>query len=241
MTQSSNIITAQISPKVRASFSGCALSDRKLFPNSSCILPISIMGRKEHEGKRFESTMTLINKSFQNCTLLIVDSLYRHTLKIDFPNNTAENLLEQAKDAGQAWLNRNSNALKILTIPHQILYWNHFLNNVEFSKHYITVSDLYEKDDDFRSSIRLSIEQYLSRYLKRTGVINSFDKEQGLSSCVDYLKEECAGMCLWVDGQYDFEVYPTGRSPALAMAYKMLIQPSYPNLLKPVSLRFKKK
>ena len=226
--------------EVKASFAGCSIDDRKLFSDSRCILPISIMGRKEHEGKRFYATLKLVNRTFKSCTLMVVDSLYRHTLKINHPEFEEAVLWEEAEEAGRSWLTRNQEACRLLTIPHQIIHWQECLSHADFSRQYKIVLDLYETDILFREAINRSVEQYLDRYLNRKEKGVDFNYSQAFGYCLDYLKEECAGMCLWVDGQYDFEVYPTGRSPALAMSYERLIQPSYPTLLKPVSLRFKK-
>lgn len=198
------------------------------------------MGRREHEGKRFYATLQLMNASFKSCTLLIVDSLYRHTLKINHPQVEDNVLWKEAITAGISWLKRNQGACQLLTIPHQIIHWEECLNHADFSKQYRIISNLYETDILFREAIDQNAKQYLDRYLHRGEKAVEFNYQQANACCVDYLKEECAGMCLWVDGQYDFEVYPTGRSPALAMTYERLIQPSYPTLLKPVSLRFKK-
>lgn len=222
---------------VKASFAGCPISDRKLFSQSKCILPISIMGRKEHEGNRFQATMKLINNSFESCALIIVDSLYRHTLKIDHPNESTTVLYNKAKEAGTSWLERNINAYSQLSIPYKIIRWNEYLNNPKFSQQYTIVSDLYNKDMQYKQSIDDSVKEYLKRQLNNKNIVN-FNYEEASECCINYLIEECAAMCLY--GEYEFEVYPTGRTTALAVTYERFIQPFYPNLLRPVAIRFKK-
>jgi hypothetical protein len=223
---------------IKASFSGCPISDRQQFVNSHCILPISIMGRKEHEANRFAATLKLINASFKSCTLLVVDTLYRHTLKIDHPSENMDVLTNKAKEAGDGWLIRNKTAYQNLTIPYYIFRWDKYLNHPGFLEQYKMVSELYLNDAVFKNSILGSSKEYLDRYFNRNESFQNY--EEALACCVEYLKEECAGMCLWVEGGYEFEVYPTGRTQALAMTYQSIIHPNYPNLLRPVGIRFKK-
>jgi hypothetical protein len=246
---------------VKASFAGCPISDRKLFPISRCILPISIMQKKEHEAHRFEATMKLVNSSFKASSLLIVDSLYRYTLKIDYPHETERALTKMATQAGDDWLERNAMALKQLTIPYRIIRWNECLWRDDFSEQYDIINKLYNSDLVYRQAIDSTAEEYLTRQMNNFAntdvellrskqsaeeicrTHSNFNYDHAFSCCVNYLKEECAAMCLYSKPpfkEHEFEVYPTGRATALAITYERLIKPFYPNLLKPVSIRFKK-
>src|ERR1700722_18928644 len=103
---------------VKASFRGCPISDRKLFPHSTCIMPISI-GQRIHEGEKLSAAIKLINSNFKACCLLVDDSIQRYTMKIT--HDTDINYLHQiALKEGSAWLERNLNTLNLLTIPHDI-------------------------------------------------------------------------------------------------------------------------
>lgn len=225
--------------RTKASFAGCPISDRKLFHQSRCILPISIIGHKEHEGERFSATLTLVNSSFKACTLLIVDSLYKYTLQIEHFDKDDVLLHQMAIDAGDSWFTRNASAYQKLTIPHNVIRWDTYRNHPNFKNWMKIVSNLYDSDVEYQSIVNHNAEQYLTRYLNRaTG--KTLDDNQALIACVDYLKEECAGMCLWAEDGYQFEVYPTGRCPAMKITYERLIKPLYPEFLKPVAIRFKK-
>lgn len=234
---------------VKASFAGCPVSDRKLFPISRCILPISIMQKKEHEGARFAATIKLVNASFKACSLLIVDSLYRYTLKIDYPHETENALTKMATKAGDDWLVRNIAAYKQLTIPHRIIRWRECLDRDDFTEQHRIINRLYDGDLTYRQAIDATVEEYLTRQMKtltdtdESRKTHSFNYDHAFNCCVNYLKEECAAMCLYSKPpfkEHEFEVYPTGRATALAITYELLIKPLYPNMLKPVSIRFKK-
>jgi hypothetical protein len=234
--------TEKYTPRIRqikASFAGCSLSDRALFPQSSCILPISIMGHKEHECPRFQATIRRVNASFKSCALLIGDTLQRHNLKIEYPNHNNEKLYDLAEQLGTRWLERNQTAYKTLSIPYQIIRWSKYLQHSGFQEKLNLIECLYDTDVTYRAALDETAEQYLSRYLKLHNT-RMVCVEHVLFAALDYLKEECAAMCLWSEGEYNFELYPTGRCVAMAVTYERLIQPLTPSLLRPVSLRFKK-
>jgi hypothetical protein len=48
-------------------------------------------------------------------------------------------------------------------------------------------------------------------------------------------------MTLWVNNEYHFELYSSGRNTAMEATYDYLIKPKFPHLLRPLSLRFKKR
>ena len=228
----------------KASFAKCPISDRKLFSKSKCILPISIMHRKEHDDKRFAATMKLVESSFEGSALLIIDSLYRHTLKLDYPYETETTLSNMAITAGDEWLSANKDAYHKLSERNvcKIIRWNECLSQTMFSQQNKTINDLYNNDQSFKESINSTAEEYLCRQRKANGKL-SYDYNHAFTCSVNFIKEECAAMCLYSTstlGQYEFEVYPTGRPAALAATYEKLIKPLCPNFLRPVGIRFKK-
>jgi len=228
---------------VKASFANCPLSDRKLFSQSACILPISIMATKEfeeRENRRFKATMQLVSASFKSCVLLVGDTLYRHTLRIDYPDEDELRLYQRAKKLGDLWIARHQGAYQQSTMPFKLKRWDDYLSHPKFSEEYAQVSKLYEVDQEYQKAMHANIEEYLKRYINQLGQMN-FDYQQAFFACVAYLKEECAVMCLWAAEGYRFEVYPSGRCAAMAATYAQLIQPHYPTLLKPVGIRFKKR
>lgn len=220
----------------KASFRDCPISDRKTFHNSKCLMPISI-GQKVHEGDKFLSTIKLINASFKSCVILIDDSVQRHTIKITDCSDE-DTLYNKAIYEGNLWLERNQKIYTQLTIPYYIIRWDKFLRHPEFRNKYAIIDNLYNYNENYKKAIDNNIEIFLSRYLKR--LENDIDYQYAFSCCLDYLKEECTGLCLWIEEECEFEVYPSGRNESMFATYELLIKPSHPNLLKSVALRFKK-
>ena len=222
---------------VKASFRENPPEERKLFPQSTCLMPISV-GQTIHEGAKFEAVIKLINASFKYCTILVDDSVQRHTIGI-LNNATLDELYELAVAEGDAWLERNALAYQQLTIPYDIMRWDDWYNSPNYINSHLRVKNEYDSNALFRQAIHANIDDFLTRFLARVDR-SSVDNERAFNLCRDYLIEECAVMCLWTEKHYDFEVYPSGRNKAMAATYEYLIKPSYPNYLRPVALRFKK-
>jgi len=221
---------------IKASYMKCPLHERKLFNKSHCIMPISV-GSPVHEGGKMKATLKLVNRSFKRCSILIDDTLQRFTLQIADPTLTEKTAYEQAMLDGETWLSRNKNYISNLQIDYRIIRWDDWLNHPLYPEKYSEIEYYYINNSDFKSAITLNIDQYLSRRK-----INSthYDYLRASNVCLNYLKEECAVMCLWPLGQYDFELYPHGRNTAMQATYEQIIKHQYPNLLKEVALRFKK-
>lgn len=222
---------------VKASFRENSPEERKLFPQSSCLMPISV-GQSIHEGAKFEAVIKLINNSFKQCTILVDDSVQRHTIGI-MNHVSPEELYQLAVTEGDEWLKRNEMAYSQLTIPFDIMRWDDWYNSANYINSHLGVQNEYDSNELFRQAIIANIDDFLTRYLSRYDQ-NDIDPERAFRLCLDYLLEECAVMCLWTEKNYDFEVYPSGRNKAMAATYHYLIRPDFPDVLKPVALRFKK-
>ena len=253
----------QLNIKV-ASFKDIPIEERLKFPKSKCILPISLNlynNKKDFFSSSFYSTIKLVSKKFEYITILIGDSLYRHTLKFNYPNKTDLELKKIAIDAGDAWLEQNSLAFQQLD-PYKycIIRWENVINHQEFNNKYELVLNLYNSDPEYKEAIDSTAREYLNRvYNRKEEEIKLLNGEQqveeierlrnknyefNFNSCIEYLIEECTGMCLHSTSPFarnEYEVYPTKRTPALAMTYDKLIKPNDPDILKSVCLRFKKK
>ncbi len=222
---------------VKASFKENPAEERKLFPKSTCLMPISV-GQAVHEGAKFEAVIKLINASFKHCTILVDDSVQRHTIGI-MNDASSEELYQLAVEEGNAWLMRCDQAIHQLTIPYEILRWDDWYTNINYTNSHQRVLNEYHHNEHYKNAIHANIEDFLSRYLKNFSGL-PVDYDRAFLLCLDYLIEECAVMCLWTEKEYDFEVYPSGRNKAMAATYQFLIKPLFPQFLKPVALRFKK-
>lgn len=222
---------------VKASFRENPVEERKLFPQSVCLMPISV-GQAIHEGAKFEAVIKLINNSFKQCTILVDDSVQRHTIGI-INHSSPEELYQLAVAEGDAWLKRNKMAYNQLTIPFDIMRWDDWYNSPNYINSHLRVQKEYDTNETFRLAIHANIDEFLTRYLSRYSP-EEIDHERAFMLCLEYLIEECAVMCLWTEKAYDFEVYPSGRNKAMGATYHHLIKPYFPNYLRPVALRFKK-
>lgn len=222
---------------VKASFRENPAEERKTFPQSTCLMPISV-GQAIHEGDKFKAVIKLINASFKHCTILVDDSVQRHTIGI-LNNVSHDELYQLAIEEGDAWIIRNEQFYNQFTIPFNVMRWDDWFNSVHYIDSYMRVKKQYDENESYRLAIHANIHDFLSRFLKNIPEDN-IDHDRANALCLDYLLEECAVMCLWTEKAYDFEVYPSGRNNAMAATYEQLIKPLFPNYLKPVSLRFKK-
>lgn len=224
-------------PILKASFQKCTLAERETFGNSKCILSISV-GYKSFEGEKLKAFLELINKSFKTCLMQISDSLQRHTLKIiqDIDDKIAH---EQANLLGENWLTQNQALLDLFTIPLEIKRWDEWLVHPRFSEYRSKIDALYEENASFAESFLKNAIEFVER-TKKHYPEKSIDEQEALKLSLAYLKEECTVMCLWVLEKCQFEVYPGGRNLAMTATYAHLIQPSFPDLLKPVGIRYKK-
>jgi len=224
---------------VKASFRECPLSEREKFSKSSCLMPISI-GQEVHEGDKFTAVLKLVNRNFSKCTILIDDTVQRHTLAIIQNESSTKELYNEALRQGSEWLVKYLPEIEQhFDIPFSIIRWNKWLNHNDFQNSLNQIKQSYNADPEYRNAIDENINDFLTRYQKKHGSSN-FDWKIGEALCFNYLIEECAAMCLWIEENCEYELYPSGRNKAMTATYKRFIEPKAPNLLISVALRFKK-
>lgn len=222
--------------KLKASYRVCPITERKLFKQSSCLIPIS-MDQKIHEGEKLEATLDLVNRTFKSCTILVDDTLQRHNLKILFKNISDAELHFMAYAKGDLWIENNKNIYEQLTIPYCIVRWDRWLLHKKFGNRLQQINDMYDTNLGYKNALDANVVEYLERNIKN-GVV--FANNAASSHCLQYLKEECTVMTLWIEGKYDFILHSTDISEAMVATYEYIIKPQFTNLLRPVALRFKK-
>ncbi len=126
---------------VKISFAKCPIPNRReIFRQANCIIPISVgQNLKVHEGEKFSSTIKLVNLSFRSGTLLIDDTIQRHTMRI-FSKKSEEEMISQTLTEGDLWLERNLNAYSSLTIDYKIMRWSEWLMHPLFMTKLVQVS-----------------------------------------------------------------------------------------------------
>lgn len=215
----------------------CVSIYKNLFKHSQCALTISV-GQKAHEEEMLAATVELVNTRFSSCIIFLDDTLQRHTMALN-TNKSAEDFYEMSFKEGDLWLQRNKKYYSKLTILKDIIRWNTWLNHPSFNKEKEKVTLLIKEDPFYRSIFQETVNKFLSRYCSRLHTQLYLNLEKARQHCLDYLIEECAALCLRLESTCHFEIYPSRRNLAMAETYKRFILPKYPDLLRPISMKFK--
>lgn len=222
---------------VKALFSKIEQEDKNNFKASNCLVTLSI-GQPIHYGPYLAATLNLINKSFNSCTFVLGDTLQRHTMGIMNPSLSDEELFQLSEEKGDLWLRDNMHLLSKLRIPWNVRRWNHWLEHRRFNELLGSIQKAYSSEPAYKRFFDRNIEAYLERLKKRGELHTGTDHAEEL--CLRYLKEECAAMLSWIEENCQFELYANGRTPAMQATYERFIKTLHPDLLKPISLRFKR-
>lgn len=207
------------------------------FEKSKCLLTISV-GQEVHEQEHFEATIDLVNKSFNSCIMLIDDSLQRHTMALESDKN-ADDFYQKSMEAGDFWLDRNAKYYEKLAILSKIIRWDHWLYHPKFEEQKSEIMTLMKLDSVYQNAFASTIDDFLTRYLRRIKDKGNFDLERARKLCLTYLIEECVAICLWPEFECQFEVYPSRRNLAMVETHKRFVLPKYPDLLHAVAIKFK--
>ena len=218
----------------KVEFNKSELHDPNIPKSSRCILAIS-MGVEAYEKHKLIGILKLINRNFQECIIVVGDTLNRYNAALQQQGGDLEALtLKQGED----WLNRNlAYFVKELQIPFKVIRWNSFLSLPNFEMHSKKIEHLYQTNDNYRTVFDDTAEEFINRQGHPDNSKNSHHFHQ----CIKYLKEEAAVMCLWTELNCEYEIYYNKRNGVMDLIYQDLLKPAYPDLLQPISLRFKRK
>jgi signal transduction histidine kinase len=202
--------------RYKAYFVGTSDQQKKEFKNSKCVMIISV-GQKYHENGELQAAVSLIDRHFGYCNILVCDTLQRHSLAIE-QNKSEEELAVLARNAGDKWIKRNMQYISTLTIPYEISRWDDWINKDRYRDYHEKVLKLYNSDDIYKKVV----EQIAQEFLSRRNNIKNYNL--ALDLCIKFLLEESAVACLWVESGYKYDVYPTRSNLAMIMAYNKLVQ-----------------
>lgn len=215
----------------------CAEALKNQFSKSKCLIPISV-GQKYHEGDEFSATIELVNRTFQSCTIMVCDSLQRHTLSIQ--TNLRQDVIHpEANQKGNEWLKRNENIYKHLTIPYNIIRWDRWLCHEGYEEQKRKTDLLYEISGLFQDTVHSTAKLFLKRLATRN-LVNENNYKAAFKACVDYIKEECAVIPLWISEGFVFEIYPGERPEPVKVIFDHFIQPYHKNFQQWLRIKFKK-
>lgn len=230
------IITGDDTSKMKASFR-CEEEFKPHFRNSHCLLTISV-GLEVHENIHFKKTIQMISDNFAKCTICVDDSLQRHSMGLS-TGTKPEDCYGQAVAEGDSWILRNENIYDQLKIPYEVIRWDKWLFNKEYSRWYTRITEEYDTNEEYRNEIEFSITEFLKRYARRLPDNVKFDYEYARKVCRDYLFEECSALCLWAEEGYQFEVYPNKRNSAMTATHDNFIKPHSNMLVNAVAIKFR--
>lgn len=211
-------------------------ADIKDLNDSTVILMISV-GQYYHEGEKFEKTVLKLGQRCKNCVVMVNDTLQKYTLNID-NEHSLDYLYQVALKNGSLWIQRNASALNKMGIPYQIIRWDDWLKDKNYNWAKAQVDSLYQNSAHFRQAVQQTAESFILRFIK-----NHPEKKINLSRAFDlcryYILEDCAVILpLWAKKGYKYVLYPNQRTPAMQVAYDLLV-PN--NLLHQITLKFKRK
>lgn len=222
---------------VKCNFKNITQKDKDQFKNSGCILLVSV-GQEAHESDRFEATVDLVNSSFKFCTVSLYDSLQRYTMALNSLHN--ENYFHNvATHEGDKWLERSAKYLNKLTILKEIYRWDRWLNHPNFLRQLDELETLIKNDPVYKAAFDTTIDKYLLRYCKNLSSLSNFNKGRARKLCFNYVLEECAVLCLWPELNVQFDIYPSLHNEAIEETRRRFILSNYPDLLHPITLRFR--
>jgi tRNA-dependent cyclodipeptide synthase len=211
------------------------VNKQDLFKNKRAVLFISV-GQTYHEKGKFLSTIELLNRyAFQQVDIMMADTLQRFNHYGRLDREAAWNF---AKQAGDAWLNRNAFALSRLEIPHSISRWDTLLGHSDYPKLKALVLDAFKTDLSYRDALYTNVKAYLERL---QAISPNVDTETLFSYGLEYLIEECPiVMPLWAEMGYDFIIYPKPLTVAMQKTRDLFLINSLKDKCNWVYLRFKK-
>ncbi len=208
---------------------------------SACILPISV-GQQYHEGDKFAATIELINVTFGECTIVIADTLGRHTALRESTEETNEEVQQKLRKKGDEWIERNNETLKKITIQLKIVRWDEYLQHSKYQTKKEQLDSLYRDDEPFKKAVEGSIEKFLRRY-KQHQDATKHDTDKAFADSLEYVKEECAVLLLWPEiEKSDFLIYPNKLHEAMYNLRRRFIAPDNGDstALQPLVVDFKK-
>lgn len=232
------MVNSNSTESFRASYRSIPMEKEK-FKKSSCLLTISV-GQEVHEGEKFKATIDLVNNTFNECVMLVDDTLQRHTLRLNEPSLGDEEAYNLSLIEGDIWLQRNAKHYNMFNIPFSFKRWDNWLFHKDFNEKLKIIENEINNNICYKYSFDNTIIQFLNRYNKRLENINH-DENFGYNLCMQYLKEECSIMLLWVNDGYNYEVYPSRRNEAMKATHDIFIKPYVNGILESVSLKFHKK
>lgn len=241
ITEQKNILHSLDIVKSHKSYKASLLNltedERDFTKSKTCVVPISV-GSSAHEGEKFRATLNTVNAHFKKCTIVVSDTLQRHTIAISRDDNkSADELYDLSKLLGDEWIARNEKVIKEeLKIPYEIIRWDHWLESEQFAQNIIRVREAYVSNKQYKLSVDKAIDEFIDRYKK-----HQIDEGRISQNSLEYLFEESTCVLQWFDEHYDYMIYPNGKNNAVYTALKLFRPIQSKSLLHYVGIKFEER
>lgn len=170
---------------------------------SKCCLGISLHS-SNHVGEKLECIINYINNNFDSCVIDLSDTLYSyHYMSTEGLSHAEAHC--RAQQEGDKWLKENQEILNKLSVPYEIIRWNHWLNHTDFLSLKLEYRELFENDEVFRGAVLKDIYTY---YKRRHNKDVSNVPVKMLKSSIAYLLEEITCHTLLARDIQCVNVYP---------------------------------
>ena len=214
------------------------INNNQISPKSMCIFTIS-MDVDAYKRAKLSSILRLINKNFQQCTIVIGDLLHRHNYVFEAGYSFEEYEDVCCKKYLDWFKNHLSPCLHELEIPFKVVRWNYFITHPKFEEYLEKIEMLYVTDELCKQAFDDSAKEFLDRRKRQLGA-NFHVTDDMIRASINYLKEEAAAFCIFPEFNCEYEIYYNKRTFVMQYIYNTLLKPQYPHLLQLLTLRYKK-
>jgi tRNA-dependent cyclodipeptide synthase len=146
------------------------------------------VGQEYHEGEKLKAAFDWAANRFQHVIISVADTLQRH-------NINATDAHAEALKRGDAWLNRNEDAFKLLK-NHEVQRWDMWLNHRDYPTMHQCIKQLYRQHAGFRHDIDITASSFAEKHATAS------------EACRQYLLEETAVFAIQHAETAAVDVYP---------------------------------
>ena len=221
-------------PIIKAFFKYIDEKQRTKLQASTCLFTISV-GQQSHEGKRFESTIELIDKSFSSSIMLLDDSLQRYNMALN-RKEEAEYFYNISIKEGDLWLNRNEKYYKSCKNLKEIIRWDTWLKHPRYNEHHEKIKQVLKEDKSYQEAFDHAIDEFLRKYTRRLTEFSGYQADRARRLCFDFILEECTALTLWPEVNVQYEAYPGLHNRAIEETRKRFVSN---NALRPLTIGFR--
>lgn len=165
----------------------------------TCSLGISLQSQN-HVGEKLAAMVDWINgtRHFERCVVDLSDTLHRHNFALQ-GGLSLDAAHEKALHIGNQWLKDNQKILDRLSIPYEIVRWDHWLTHPRLFESRKAFDAAFLADQEFRDALLRDVGHFLERSQRQSFKGAS---PAAVKHSLEYLLEELAVHALF------FEQYP---------------------------------